>query len=190
MIKKIGILILTSVLTLSVYAQKNAEEVVIEQKWQENHFRSDQSLLENLQDVKEMEQMLTVLLKGSIEALSTEEENLSVFLPLDIALEDLSRKQRKAFLEHSSKTELQQMWKEYIVPGHLDEHAIKRHIENKNGASIFVRTLGKNSLEFILKDGDIFIRDVYGNEAKWVKGDFYYTQGYFHFIDNLLFYEE
>lgn len=188
MIKKISILLLISVVTFPVYAQKkDKDEIVVEQDWKENHFTSDHTLLENIKDMEEVEQMLSVLVKGDIEELSKSEESLSIFIPLDIALGKLSRKERKAFLEKTPKSELKQMWKEYIIPGRLDAYAIKRNIENKNAGSIFVRTLGSNQLEFTLKDDNVFVRDVHGNEAKLVKGDFYHNHGFFHFIDGLLY---
>lgn len=191
MIKKIGILLLVSIVTLPVYAQKkDKNEIVIEQDWKENHFTSNQTLMENIKEVEEVKQMMSVLIKGAIDELSTSEESLSIFIPLDIALDKMSRKERKAFLENTSKSELNQMWKEYIIPGRLDEYAIKRNIENKNAGSIFVRTLGSNQLEFVLKNDEVYVRDVYGNEAKLVKGDFYHNHGFFHFIDNLLYFDK
>ena len=79
------------------------------------------------------------------------EENLTIFVPLDTALEKISRKERKAFLESTPKSELKAIWQEYIIPGRLDEYAIIRNIENQGGNSIFVRTLGKHQMEFLLR---------------------------------------
>lgn len=191
MIKKINILLLLSVIAFPVYAQKTVKEaIVLEQEWKENHFTSDKTLMENIKDMEEVNQMLSVFMKGGIEEFSASEENLTVFIPLDIALDKMTRKERKVFLENTPKSELEQLWKEYIIPGRLDAYAIKRNIENKNTGSIFVRTLGSNQLEFFLKNNDVFIRDVYGNEAKLVEGDFYHKHGFFHFIDGLLYFEK
>lgn len=191
MIKKLSILLLLSVLSFHVNAQeKEKEEVVLEQDWKENHFSSDKTLIEDIKDMEEVKQMMSVLVKGGLDELSVSEESLSIFIPLDDALTKMTRKERKAFLENTPKSELNQMWKEYIIPGRLDEYAIKRNIENKNAGSILVRTLGSNQLEFILKNDEVYVRDVYGNEAKLVKGDFYHKNGFFHFIDGLLYFNK
>lgn len=190
MIKAIKILLLSCMMTLPIYAQTSEiGPKVMKQAWNENHFTSNQTLVENIKDMSELKQMHAVLIKGYIEELSMSQESLSVFIPLDLAFANMKRKEKNNFLKKTSSEELKLGWKEYIVPGRLDYHSIKRNLENKKIGSIFVRTLGSNQLEFILKDGDILIRDVYGNEAKWVKGDFYYANGLFHFIDNLLFIE-
>lgn len=190
MIKAIKILLLSCIMALPIYAQNTQIEAeVVQQVWNENHFISNQTLVENIKDMAELKQMHEVLIKGYIEELSMSQENLSVFIPLDLAFANMKRKEKNNFLNKTSSEELKIGWKEYIVPGRLDYHATKRNLENKNIGAIFVRTLGSNQLEFILKDDDILIRDVYGNEAKWVKGDFYYANGLFHFIDNLLFIE-
>lgn len=185
---------LISVFAFPVYAQKTDKEekddIVIEQDWKESHFTSNQTLIENIKDMEEVKQMMRVFIKGAIEELSTSEESLSILIPLDMALDKMSRKERKAFLENTPNSELKQMWKEYMIPGRLDVYAIKRNIENKNGSSISVRTLGSNQLEFMLKNNEIFVQDVYGNEAKLVKGDFYHKHGFFHFIDGLLYFDK
>lgn len=189
MIKYNYILIFMCLFTFSISAQNPVDkEIIIEQEWGESHFRSDNSLMENIQEMKEIDQILTIFKKGNVDQLSKEEENLSIFIPLDSALDKMKRKDRKALLENTPKSELIAMWKEYIVPGRLDEYTIKRNIENQGDNSIFVRTLGENQLEFLLKNGEVYVRDIYGNEAKWVKGDFYHKNGFFHFIDGLLYY--
>lgn len=188
MIKYNYILIFISVLSLSTYAQSNDKNTIVKQEWEETQFRSDKTLLENVKGMKEIDQMLAVFEKGDLDELSVSEKNLTIFIPLDFALDNLNRKDRKAFLENTPKSELVTMWKEYIVPGRMDEYSIKRNIENQGNNSIFVRTLGNNQLEFLLKNGEVYVRDVHGNEAKWVKGDFYHKNGFFHFIDSLLYY--
>ena len=196
MMKYVYILMFMGLLPYATYAQKSGEDkiivkrVVVEREWKDSHFSSNKTLMENINEMEEVSQILAVFEKGELEALSVSEKNLTIFVPLDIALEKLSRKERKAFLENTSKSELKAMWQEYIVPGRLDEYAIIRNIENQGGKSIFVRTLGKNELEFFLKNKEVHLRDVYGNEAKWVKGDFYHKHGFFHFIDSFLFYEK
>lgn len=189
MIKYKYILIFISVFSLSTYAQKSNNDKVVQQEWKDSSFSSDKNLMVNIKGVKEIEQILTVFEKGDLDRLSVGEENLTVFIPLDSALDKMKRRDRKAFLENTSKSELIAMWKEYIVPGRLDEYAVKRNIENQGGNSIFVRTLGNNQLEFLLRNQEVYVRDVYGNEAKWVKGNFYHSHGFFHFIDSLLFYD-
>ncbi|HLS11394.1 MAG TPA: fasciclin domain-containing protein [Flavobacteriaceae bacterium] len=189
MIKYKYILIFISVFSLSTYAQNANNDKAVQQEWRGTHFSSDKSLMGNIKEVKEIEQILTVFEKGNLEELSVAEENLTIFIPLDSALEKMKRRERKAFLENTPKSELIAMWKEYIVPGRIDEHAIKRNIENREGNSIFVRTLGNNQLEFLLKNQEVYVRDAYGKEAKLVKGNFYHNHGFFHFIDNLLYYE-
>src|SRR5690625_7395396 len=103
--------------------------------------------MENIKEVKEIEQILTVFEKGNLEELSVAEENLTIYKPLDSALEKMKRRERKAFLENTPKSELIAMWKEYIVPGRIDEHAIKRNREHGEGYSLFVSTLGNHQLE-------------------------------------------
>lgn len=188
MSKQFYILLLCSIVFLPSYGQITDKKIV-QQEWNNNHFTSDKVLWENIENMEELVEIQAVFERGDLASLSTYEENLTVFIPMDNALEKLKRKDRKAFLEKTTSTELKDMWKEYIVPGRLDWYAIKRNIENRNGASIFIRTLGKNQLEFILRNGEIYIRDTIGNEAKWVKGDFYHAHGFFHFIDALLFYD-
>ena len=190
MMKYKYVLIFMCVFSFSTYAQKsNDKELVVEQEWGESHFSSNKTLMENIKGMKEVDQIVAVLKKGDLDELSVSEENLTIFIPLDFALEKMKRRDRKTFLENTPKSELVAMWKEYIIPGRLDEYSIKRNIEIQGDNSIFVRTLGVNQLEFILKNGEVYVRDVYGNEAKWVKGDFYHKNGFFHFIDSLLYYD-
>ena len=189
MIKRLYIIVICSIIALPIYAQKpNTDKTVVQQEWGVNKFSSDKTLMENISDVEELKDMLVVFTKGDLATLSESEENLTIFLPMDVALENMRRKERKAFLEKTPKRELLEMWKEYIVPGRIDEHSIKSNIANKNGASVFVRTLGNNQLEFKLKNGEVYIKDAEGHEAKWIKGNFYYSNGFFHFIDGLLNY--
>jgi len=189
--KYVYILLFMSLIPFATYAQQlEKDQMVVEGEWKGSHFSSNKTLMENIKTMEEISQILSVFEKGELEALGVSKENLTVFVPLDVALEKMSRKERKAFLESTPKSELKAMWEEYIVPGRLDEYAIIRNIENQGGQSILVRTLGKNQLEFFLKNGEVYLRDVYGNEAKWVKGDFYHKHGFFHFIDSLLFYEK
>lgn len=190
MMKYVYILIFMGVMPFVTNAQQSGkDDIVVEGEWKDSHFSSNKTLMENIIAMEEISQILAVFEKGELEALSVSEENLTIFVPLDTALEKMSRKERKAFLESTPKSELKAIWQEYIIPGRLDEYAIIRNIENQGGNSIFVRTLGKHQMEFFLKNKEVHLRDVYGNEAKWVKGDFYHKHGFFHFIDSVLFYE-
>lgn len=185
------IIVFIGLMPFTTFAQQlEKDRIVVEGEWKDAQFSSDKTLMENIKAMEDISQILSVFEKGELEALSVSEENLTIFVPLDIALEKMSRKERKAFIESSPRSELKAMWQEYIIPGRLDEYAITRNIENQGGKSIFVRTLGKKQMEFFLKNEEVYLRDVYGNEAKWVKGDFYHKYGFFHFIDSILFYEK
>lgn len=189
--KCMSLFLLGVLIGFPMYAQdSHSASQPVEQVWNANSFSSEKSLLENIKEVEELEELLELIIKGDMQALSLSEEKLSVFIPLDSALDKMKRKQRTAFLNKTTAADLKEYWKEYIVPGRLDLYSIKRNIENNNGNPVYIRTLGEKQLEFALKEDALVLRDLHGNEAKLVKGDFYYSQGFFHFIDKLLYIED
>lgn len=191
MIKQIYISLLFIFIAVSAKAQLSVEtSKVVEKEWQGHTFSSDQFLLDNLENFNSVEEMITVFKKGELAFLSNNQQNVTVFLPMDSALESMKRREKKKFLEQVSSSDLKNLWKEYIIPGRIDSHSIRRNIENKNGSPIFVRTLGNHQLEFFLKNDELYLKDYQGNESKWIEGDFYFKNGFFHFIDQLLYYEE
>src|SRR5690625_6987110 len=103
MIKYKYILIFISVFSLSTYAQNANNDKGVQQEWRGTHFSSDKSLMGNIKEVKEIEQILTVFAKGNLEELCVAEENHTIFITLDSALEKMKRRERKAFLENTDR---------------------------------------------------------------------------------------
>lgn len=184
MIKEIKLLLFSCLLAIPIYAQNSTSEIkVVEQVWNKNKFSSDKALLDNIEAIPELEKMLELLIKADIESLSESQARLSFFIPLDSSLDKMKPKARRAFFKNTSKEELNAILKNSIVPARLDSYSIKRNIENNNQLPIIVNTLGNNTLEFALVNNQLVLRDSNGNQAKWIKGDFYYKNGLFHFIE-------
>lgn len=161
------------------------KKILKAQDKQNNSLSVEKKLVEAIKETKKIEQLWNIYQKADLNAIAKAEEQVTFFLPLDNALEFLSRKERKDFLEKTSSFELKRMFSASAIAGRQDIYAIKKNIELKGG-TIEMRTLSGDKLFFFINNDKLYVKDSFDNLSELVEGDYYHENGFFHFVNDFI----
>ena len=170
----------------SVSAQKYSSGSTSEAKttWEGISFSSEKTIQENINQAPKLSIIANVASNSELVAALAKEEMVSVFVPMDIAFENLSKKERKSLLANTSK--LSSMVKFLTIPGRVDLNSLTTAIE-KNGGTAYFATLSGETIGAKMLNGQVVLFDSEKNIATITASNFYHKNGFFHIIDELVY---
>lgn len=112
------------------------------------------------------------------------EEMVTIFLPMDSAFENLSKRDRKELLSNTPR--LTEMMKFLTIPGRVDLNSLTTAIE-KNGGTAYFTTLSGETIGVKKVNGQVVLFDSENNMAVITASNFYHKNGFFHIINSLVY---
>jgi uncharacterized surface protein with fasciclin (FAS1) repeats len=170
----------------SVSAQKYASKSTSEAKttWEGISFSSEKTIQENSSEAPKLSIIAKVTSENELVAAIAKEEMVTVFIPMDSAFENLSKKERKSLLANTSR--LASMVKFMSIPGRVDLNSLTTAIE-KNGGTAYFTTLSGQSIGAKMLNGEVVLFDSENNLATITASNFYHKNGFFHIINGLVY---
>lgn len=174
--------------TLSFVVAQNkyldSDSQVISKELMEVSIKSNVSLKENISKIESFSYITTILDIIGFEQMTQGEEMVTVFISDNNAFAQMSDKERKVFLSSSNRENLKEIISYYIIPGRVDEHAIRKAITDGNGAVSF-RALDGKTIQFKLDGDAINLYALNGSRSKLLKTNYRHSKGFFHITDGL-----
>jgi uncharacterized surface protein with fasciclin (FAS1) repeats len=170
----------------SVSAQKYASGSNSEAKstWEGISFSSEKTIQENISEAPKLSIMANVVSDDELVSALAKEEMVTIFIPMDIAFENLSKKERNSLLANTSR--LSGMVKFLSIPGRVDLNSLTTAIE-KNGGTAYFATLSGETIGAKMLDGQVVLFDSEKNIATIIASNFYHKNGFFHIINGLVY---
>ncbi len=145
---------------------------------------SNLSLTENLSKISTFSRQLQVFEIANFDKLIENEQMVTVFVVKNNAFDFMDKKELEAFLSNSNKNNLAVMQSYYIIPGRVDEHAIRRAVTDGGGAASF-RTINNKTIRFLAEGESIYLYTDAGSKSKLLETNFYHNKGFFHVTSNI-----
>lgn len=146
----------------------------------DNHLVSSQnSLTENLSNIASFSHYNNILSIIDFDALIARYSMVTVFVPNNDAFSQFRKGQLKNFLAASNASRLQEIVANYVIPGRVDLHAIKKAIQEGQGTARF-KTIGQNYLKFTIKQNTIYLQASNGTVSELLMPNLNHSKGYFH----------
>lgn len=150
----------------------------------ESTIYSNISLTENLSQIASFSYLNTIYDVIDFENMIKNEEMVTVFAPQNVALSHLSEEERQDFLSVSNREFLKEIISYYIIPGRVDEHAIRRAVNDGNGTASF-RTIDGKNIRFTAEGETIYLYAANGSRSKLKETNFRHSKGFMHVTDGL-----
>lgn len=109
----------------------------------------------------------------------------TVFAPVNSAFDALPEGTVASLLKPESKATLTQILTYHVVAGNIASKDVLKAIKKSKGEAK-IETLSGGALYAFLKDGDVYLKDEKGNEAKIVAVDLKGSNGMVHVIDTVV----
>jgi uncharacterized surface protein with fasciclin (FAS1) repeats len=109
----------------------------------------------------------------------------TIFAPTNAAFDKLPEGTVASLLKPENKQQLTTILTYHVVAGKLDSKAVVGAIKAGNGKAT-VETVSGDSLNAMLKDGEVWLEDENGNKAKVVAVDLEGSNGVIHVIDKVV----
>jgi uncharacterized surface protein with fasciclin (FAS1) repeats len=161
-----------------------SEAGVITKKLVDVSINSNLSIKENLSQIASFSHLQTIYNLIGFEDMIKNEEMVTVFVSDNNALAHMGKEELKTFLSASNKTNLKEIISYYIIPGRVDEHAIRKAITDGNGAASF-RVLDGKTIRFLLEGETIYLYAPNGSRSKLLNTNYRHNKGFFHITDGL-----
>lgn len=171
-------------ITIAQNKYANSESQVITKELGEVSIQSNLSLNENLSKIDSFSHLLTIYNLIGFEQMIPNEEMVTVFVSENNALSYMDDEELKAFLSSSNTANLKEIISYYVIPGRVDEHAIRKAITDANGAASF-RALDGKTIRFMLVGETIYLYAANGSRSKLLKTNYRHSKGFFHVTDGL-----
>jgi uncharacterized surface protein with fasciclin (FAS1) repeats len=170
----------------SVSAQKYSSRStsVAKTTWEGVSFSSEKTIQENINEAPKLSIIANVASEGELATALAKEEMVTVFLPMDIAFTDLSKKERESLL--SNKSRLSNMVKFLTIPGRVDLNSLTTAID-KNGGTAYFTTLSGETIGTKMLNGQVVLFDSENNIAAIAASNFYHKNGFFHITNGLVY---
>jgi uncharacterized surface protein with fasciclin (FAS1) repeats len=140
---------------------------------------SNLSLAENLSKIPAFSRQLQVFKFAEFEKMIGDYQMVTVFVVKNNAFDFMDEEELEDFLSTSNKNKLAEMQSHYIIPGRVDEHAIKRAITDGGGAASF-RTINNKNIRFTAEGESIYLYTDAGSKSKLLETNLYHNKGFFH----------
>jgi uncharacterized surface protein with fasciclin (FAS1) repeats len=178
--------IILCLICTSISAQKYSSGSISEAKstWEGISFSSEKTIQENTNEAPKLSIIANVFSDDELVSALAKEEMVTIFVPMDIAFENLSKKERKSLLANSSK--LSGMVKFLSIPGRVDLNSLTPAIE-KNGGTAYFSTLSGETIGVKMLDGQVVLFDSEKNIATITASTFYHKNGFFHIINGIVY---
>ncbi|QAA80752.1 fasciclin domain-containing protein [Aequorivita sp. H23M31] len=175
------IILCSNVISAQKYLSKEMAEVSTQ--WNENKFTSTKTFAENIAEASEFTILTKILKEDPVSEEIKKNEMVTIFTVSDRAFSKMEKKQKDSLL--GNKNLMNSMVKYLIVPGRIDKHGLKTEAKKHNG-KFYLATLNGQKLGVIEKEDQLFLVDSEGRQAAIIDGDFYFKNGFFHIINNII----
>ena len=173
--------IITSVSAQKYSSGSNSE---VKSTWEGISFSSEKTIQENINEASKLSIIAKVASEDELVAALGKEEMVTVFVPMDIAFTNLSKKERESLLSDTSR--LSRMVKFLTIPGRVDLNSLTTAID-KNGGTAYFTTLSGETIAAKRVDGRVVLFDSEKNIATITASNFYHKNGFFHIINGLVY---
>ena len=173
--------IITSV-SAQKYSSKSTKTATTE--WDGVSFSSEKTIQENINKAPKLSIIAKVASEDELIGVLAKEEMVTVFVPMDIAFKNLSKKERESLLSDTSR--LSSMVKFWSIPGRVDLNSLTTAIE-KNGGTAYFATLSGEKIGVKVVDGRVTLFDSENNIATIAASNFYHKNGFFHIVNGLVY---
>src|SRR5690606_27986149 len=113
------------------------------------------------------------------ENLINQHHMVTVFVVKNNAFDFMDEEELEQFLSSSNKSKLTEMQSNYIIPGRVDEHSIRKAISDGGGAASF-RTINNKTIRFIAEGETVFLNTDSGLKSRLLETNLYHNKGFFH----------
>lgn len=144
---------------------------------------SNLSLIENLSKIPVFSRQIQIFSLSDFENLIENHQMVTVFVVKNNAFDSLDKEELDEFFSQSNKSELDLLQSYYILPGRVDEHAIRKAVTDGNGAASF-RTLNNKTIRFLQDGESLYLYTDTGSKSKLLETNFYHSKGFFHITEN------
>lgn len=145
---------------------------------------SNLSLTENLLKIPAFTRQTEIFQIVDFENLTDQHQMVTVFVVKNNAFDFMDEEELEQFLSISNKSNLSTLQSNYIIPGRVDEHAIKRAVTDGGGAASF-RTINNKTIRFVAEGESIYIFIDTGSKSKLIETNLYHNKGFFHVTEKL-----
>ncbi len=121
---------------------------------------------------------------GLVETLQSDGP-FTVFAPTNAAFDKLPEGTVETLLEKKNLKTLQTVLTYHVLAGKFNAKDVMQNIK-KNDGKVAMKTVSGGTLTFWEKDGDIYVRDENGNDAKVTIADVNQSNGVIHVINKVL----
>lgn len=143
---------------------------------------SNLSLSENLMKIPAFSRQLEIFELIDFDKMTEQHQMVTVFVVRNTAFEAMDEEELEAFFSASNRQELSSLQSYYIIPGRVDEHAIKRAVANGGGSANF-RAVNNNTIRFVVEGETIHLFTENGSRSKLNETNFYHNKGLFHIAE-------
>ena len=121
---------------------------------------------------------------GLVETLKSEGP-FTVFAPTNAAFDKLPEGTVATLLKPENKGQLTSILTYHVVPGNLDANAVVGAIKS-GGGTASVKTVSGGTLQAMIVDGNVMLKDENGNTSKVIATDLKGSNGVIHVIDTVV----
>lgn len=165
----------------------SANDAVITKKMGNDTIASNKSLQENLSGIADFSQISKMYEMVNPESQYGNHQMVTVFVTKNEGFSHLDKKQLEQFFDKANTEVLKKVTLHHIIPGRVDEHAIKRAIEVQGGTAVF-KTLAGEQLTFKADESEkIYLVGPDGAKSYLTDTDYLHSKGYFHVISQILY---
>lgn len=140
---------------------------------------SNLSLAENLSKIPSFSRQSALFQIIDFENLINQHHMVTVFVVKNNAFDFMDEEELEQFLSSSNKSKLTEMQSNYIIPGRVDEHSIRKAISDGGGAASF-RTINNKTIRFIAEGETVFLNTDSGLKSRLLETNLYHNKGFFH----------
>jgi uncharacterized surface protein with fasciclin (FAS1) repeats len=150
----------------------------------EGTIHSNLSLTENLSEIPSFSRQVQVFKLIDFDKMIAQHQMVTVFVVHNNAFDFMDKNELEAFLSTSNRSKLTEMQAYYVIPGRVDEHAIRKAITDGNGAASF-RVLDGKTIRFMLDGDAINLYAPNGSRNTLINTNYHHNKGFFHITDGL-----
>lgn len=145
---------------------------------------SNLSLKENLSKIPAFSRQVQIFELTDFDTFIQGIQMVTVFVVKNNAFDFMNEKELKQFLSSSNSIKLSAMQSYYVIPGRVDEHAIRKSVTDGSGTASY-RTINNKIIRFLAEGESIYIYTDTGSRSKLLETDFLHSKGFFHVTEKL-----
>jgi uncharacterized surface protein with fasciclin (FAS1) repeats len=145
---------------------------------------SNISLVDNLSKISDFSKQVQMFQLTGFETFTENMQMVTVFVVRNNAFDVMNEKELEQFLSTPNAKNLSALLSSYMIPGRVDEHAIRRAVTDGGGAASF-RTISGKTIRFHNEGDLIYLITDNGSKSKLLETNFYHNKGFFHITDKL-----